>query len=69
MENIFFFTNADYPKEEGLYRIISSRAKLFFLENQNKIKHIKVMHGSGFKKGFIEMSQNKERLLANLDSA
>lgn len=54
-----FFTNADYPKEEGLYRIISSKAKKFFLENQNKIKHIKVMHSSGFKKSYIEMVQNR----------
>lgn len=54
-----FFTNADYPKEEGLYRIISSKAKKFFLENQNKVKHIKVMHSSGFKKSYIDMAQNR----------
>ncbi len=57
-----FFTSADYPKEEGLYRIISSRAKKFFLENQNKIKHIKVMHSSGFKKSYLEMLQNKRTI-------
>ena len=53
-----FFTDSDYPKEEGLYRIISLKAKKFFLENQNKIKHIKVMHSTGFKKNYIEMEQN-----------
>ena len=46
----FFFHDSDYPKEEGLYRIISLKAKKFFLENQNKIKHIKVMHSTASKK-------------------
>ena len=54
-----FFTNADYPKEEGLYRIISLKAKNFFLQNQNKIKHIKVLHSTGFKKEYVKMKQNR----------
>ena len=53
-----FFIKSHYPEEEGLYRLISRKAVNFYLEHNNKFKHIKILNDTGLKKIYLEMNQN-----------